>query len=85
VTALRRFSGIPPGLVQVVAARLYEGRIWENEEVRSEAWFDPHNGGVAFIVDLMVAEGVLIRRWSEEDQQFAYRAADLPAVSHFAV
>lgn len=79
------FLGDPPGLVQVVVARLYEDRIWENEEVRSETWFDPHNGGVAFIVDLMVAKGVLIRRRSEEEQQFAYRAAGLPAVSHFAI
>jgi hypothetical protein len=79
------FLGYPPALVQAVAARLYEARIWENDEVRSEKWFDPEKGGLAFMVDLMVAEGMLIRRWSEEDQQFAYRAIDMPATSRLAI
>jgi len=52
-------------MVQAVAARLYQARIWEENEVRSEKWFDPETGGVAFVADLMVAEGPLIRRWSE--------------------
>ena len=64
-----------------MAARLYEARIWEDDEVRSEKWFDPKTGGVAFIADLMVAEGALTRRWSEEKQQFAYRATDIRPVS----
>jgi hypothetical protein len=69
----------------VVAARLYEAGIWENDEVHSEPWFDPEKGGVAFMLDLMVAEGIMIRRWSEKEKQSAYRKAEIPAVPHLAV
>jgi hypothetical protein len=74
------FLGYAPALVQAVAARLYDARIWENDEVRSENGFDPETGGGAFIADLKVAEGLLTRRWSEEDQQFVYPVADIPAL-----
>jgi len=77
--------GYPRAMVQAVAARLYEARIWEEDEVRSEKWFDPETGGVAFVADLMVAEGSLIRPWSEETQQFAFRATDIRPVSQLAV
>jgi hypothetical protein len=66
------FLGYPRAIVEVVAARLYEGRIWENGEVRYEKWSDPNIGGTCLFMDLMVAEGSLIRRWSEKDQQFRY-------------
>lgn len=85
IDRLATFLGYPRGLVQVMAARLHEARVWESDEVRSEIWFDPQKGGMAFLLDLMVAEGQLIRRWSEEDKQFAYRESDIRAVSHFAI
>jgi hypothetical protein len=53
------FLGYIPSLVEVIAARLCQARIWENDEVRSEPWFDPQKGGIAFLLDVMVAEGVL--------------------------
>jgi len=37
------------------------------------------------VADLMVTEGSLIRQWSEEKQQFAYRATDILPVSQLAV
>jgi hypothetical protein len=43
------FLGYPPGLVQVVAARLYEGRTWENEEVRSDLCFLHRNELLIFL------------------------------------
>ena len=72
-------------MVQAVAARLYEARIWAEDRVRSEKWFDPETSGAAFIADLMVTEGSLIRQWSEEKQQFAYRVTDILPVSQLAV
>ena len=79
------FLGYPPGLVQVITARLYEAKIWDVDEARSESWFDPHKGTVAFLLDLMVAEGELIGGWSEEKKQCAYRIPNIMAVSRFAV
>jgi hypothetical protein len=79
------FLGYPRGLVQVIAARLHEARIWEKDEVRFENWFDTEKETVAFLLDLMVAQGLLIRRWSEEKKQFAYCAPDVTEAPRFAV
>jgi hypothetical protein len=79
------FVGYPPGLVQVIAVRLQEAKIWENDEVHCERWFDPKQGGLAFLLDVMVAEGKLLRRWSEEQKQYTYHESDIRAVSQFAV
>jgi hypothetical protein len=38
VDRIATFVGYPLGLVQVVAARLREARIWETDEVRCESW-----------------------------------------------
>lgn len=85
VDRIATFVGYPPGLVQVMAARLYEAGIWEGDEVRCETWFEPQVGGMALLLAVMVAEGKLIGRWSEEEKQFAYRAPDVRAVSQLAV
>ena len=68
-----------------MAARLHEAKIWESDEVRCESWFDPHKGRLAFLLDLMVAEGKLIRAWSDDKKQYAYHEPDIRAVSRLAV
>jgi hypothetical protein len=40
---------------------------------------------VAFVLDLLVANGQLIRTWSEEKKQYAYRKPDIPEASQFAI
>jgi hypothetical protein len=75
----------PAALVQVMAARLQEAKIWEGDEVRCESWFDPKNGAMAFMLDWTVAEGKLTRKWSEEKEQYVYHNSDVRAVSQFAV
>jgi len=77
--------GYPLGLVQVMAARLHESRIWEGNEVRCEGWFDPQKGAATFIMDCMVAEGKLVHKWFEEKNQFAYHSPDIREPSHLAV
>jgi hypothetical protein len=79
------FLGYPPGLVQVMAARLQEAKVWESDEVRCESWFDPKKGATAFMLDLMVAEGAIIRMWSEEKKQYSYYLPEFRAVPQFAV
>ena len=85
VDRLATFVGYPPGLVQVIAARLQEAKIWEGDEVRCESWFDPKKGAMAFMLDLMVAEGTIIRMWSEEKKQYSYYLPEFRAVSQLAV
>jgi len=72
------FLGYPPDLVQVMAARLQESQIWDGDEVHCERWFDPQKGVASFIMDLMVAEGKFVRKWSEEKNQFVYHLLDIP-------
>jgi hypothetical protein len=85
VDRIATFVGYPPGLVQVMAARLYEAGIWEVDEVRCESWFDPQVGGMALLLAGMVTEGKLIGRSSKEEKQFAYREPEVRVVSRLAV
>lgn len=85
VDLIATFLGYPPSLVQVMAVRLYEAKIWVSGEVRCESWFDPKTGAVAFGLDLMVTEGKLIRRWSEETKEYKYARSDTPVVSRLVV
>ncbi len=85
VDRIATFVGYPLAIVQVMAARLQEAKIWEGDEIRCESWFDPQKGKIAFLLDLMVAEGKLIRRWSEGKKQYTYHEPAIGAVSHFAV
>jgi hypothetical protein len=71
--------------VQVIAARLLEAKVWEGDKVRCEHWSHPKKGGTNFLLDWMVAEGKLTRRWSEEKKQYAYLPTDTKILSQFAV
>jgi hypothetical protein len=79
------FLGYPRCLVQVMGARLQEARIWEGDDVNCEEWFDPQKGAIAFMLDLKVAEGTMIRTWSQERKRYVYRESDVRAVSRLAV
>lgn len=71
----------PPGQVEVIAGRLRQAKTWEGDEVRCESWFHPQRGGLQFRLDLMVAEGTLIRRWSEEKKDYEYSLPNIKEVS----
>ena len=45
----------------------------------------PAAAPIAFMLDLMVAEGQLVRRWSEEKEQYSYHASDKMADSHLVI
>jgi hypothetical protein len=85
VDRIAMFVGYAPGLVQVIAARLQEAKIWEGDEVRCESWFDPKNGAMAFMLDVLVAEGKVMRTWSEEKKQYAYHEPEIRPVSQLVV
>ena len=62
------FLGYSPGFV--LAARLCEARMWADDQVRAEPWFDPQKGGhpqkgglAALLLDVMIAQGVAVPRW----------------------
>jgi hypothetical protein len=71
--------------VEVIAGHLQEARIWEKDEVRCEKWFDPKLGTAALLSDLLVAEGKVIRKWSNEKHEYVYRISEVQAVSRMSV
>ena len=85
VDRIATLLGYSPGVVRVIAARLHEAQIWESDEVRCERWFDPGKGALAFMLDLMVAEGKFERRWTEEKNDFVYRMVKVQPCSRLTV
>jgi len=85
VDRIATFVEYPPGLVQVMAARLQEAKVWNGDEVRCESWLDPKSGAMALMLDVLVAEGKVMRTWSEEKKQYTYHEPEIRAVSQFAV
>jgi hypothetical protein len=85
VDRIATFAGYPLSFVELIAVRLQDAKIWEGDQVCCENWFEPNTGGMAFMLDVMVAEGKLIRAWSEERGQYAYREPDVRSFSRFAI
>jgi hypothetical protein len=69
------FTVYPGEFVDAIGVRLWKAKIWEADEVRCEGWFDPETGGIAFVRDVMIAEGKLVRQWSSEKNQYLYYSA----------
>src|SRR5664279_2519818 len=68
------FLGYRAGFVQVIAARLIEARVWDNDEVSAEPWLDPLKGDVSFMLDLRKKRGNAIitcpNSWPFHTSQF---------------
>jgi hypothetical protein len=74
VEALSRFTGYSPKFIREIAWRSVEAGLWTDDDVCCEHWFtqDGQVRLVVFWADTAVAEGVLIRRWTEEDGAYRY-------------
>ena len=70
---LAQVTGLRYEYVAQMEARCRQAEIWVGEEVMGAHWEDEELGGVAFVCDVCVAEGSLIRR-TEPDGEYAYRA-----------
>jgi hypothetical protein len=85
VDRLASFLGYPRALLQPISYRPHEAGIWEGDEVHIERCFEPQTGGVVLCVYILIAEGKLIRRWSEEEKQFLYCMPELQPVGNLVV
>ena len=61
VVAVSKFTGLPRQFVRERAARLRDSKVWVKGATQGE-WRDPDNGGIAFWMDVAVAEGLLARQ-----------------------
>jgi hypothetical protein len=60
IQRLAKFTGYDKGFIRERAARARKNGIFVGGEVRCD-WFDEKAGGVAFWVDVLVAQGLLAR------------------------
>lgn len=55
-----KFTGYAPDLVEAFSLRLHRSGVWTNGKTACE-WFDKDNGGIAFWMDVCVAQGLMQR------------------------
>jgi hypothetical protein len=60
ITRLSKFTGLPYSLVAKFGHNLRKAGIWQGRKIHAN-WTDEKEGGVAFIMDSMVAVGLLKR------------------------
>ncbi|HLY75516.1 MAG TPA: hypothetical protein VKU80_15455 [Planctomycetota bacterium] len=60
VKPLARFTGYPRSVVEPRIRRLRENGVFRGRKVHA-GWADPKTGGIAFICDTMIADGLLRR------------------------
>jgi len=77
------FTGLPPSLVAEVRGRMIAGELWSETGDCLNSWFTK-NGvfrDVVFWADVLVAQGLLVRRWVEHDGSYYYFAAEFDPVA----
>jgi hypothetical protein len=62
VKALQDFTAYPRAFIEARAHNLLKSNVWTKDGcVRHSGWFDKRDGGVAFWLDVAVAEGFIAR------------------------
>ena len=80
VEKITELSGYTPEFVDVVAQRLIESGLWKDDHTDYQEWDDRSESGlIKFTMDLLVAEGMVVRtgekrRTSFGQLQYVYRA-----------
>ena len=64
VDKVAEFTGFPRKTVNEFAERLIEGGVWKDGKTCCE-WFEKDNGGIAFWMDVCVAQGLMQRHQSQ--------------------
>ena len=59
--AVSKFTGYPRKLVDAFTERLISGGVWREGKTCCE-WFEEDNGGIAFWLDVCVAQGLMDRK-----------------------
>lgn len=75
---LAQFTRLPLGYISEIHRRMILAELWSEEDVCCEHWFASQQKfrAAAFWLDVLVAQGLVLRRWFEEEGQYRYRAED---------
>ena len=78
VQRLAAFTGLSQDFVAAIRARMVQAELWTELDVFSDHW-NVAEGVVnttAFWLDVLIAEGLAVRRWDEGVGDYRYRAAE---------
>ena len=72
---LAQFTKFPREFVETIRQRIIQAELWTETDVLCDHWFS--NGNVihptAILLDLLIAQGEVVRRWAEDEGQYQYR------------
>lgn len=60
IQRLSKFTRFPRSYIAKFSRRLRENRVWVKGKIQCE-WFEKEAGGIAFWMDVMVAQGIVTR------------------------
>ena len=77
-TRLVEFTRLPWTFIATVRERMIRAQLWTDSSTRYDHWFfgDCEIRPGSFWVDVLVAEGLAVRRWVEEEDDFRYWAKE---------
>jgi hypothetical protein len=73
---LSLFTRLPVSFIETIRQRMMSAELWTEEEVCCDHWYPSDQAfyTTAFFVDVLVAEGLVIRQWHEEQGDYLYCA-----------
>jgi hypothetical protein len=73
-TRLGEFNKLPPEFVATIRKRMIRAQLWTELDVCCDHWYVA--AGVvritAFWLDVLIAQGLAVRKWGEEEGQYRY-------------
>jgi hypothetical protein len=78
IERLATFTRLPRPFIATIRRRMIEAELWTDLGVRSGHW-EPAPGildSTAFWLDVLIAEGMVVRRWEEEVGDYLYRCVE---------
>lgn len=72
--AVAQATGLHPGTSATVLAMIDDAGVWRADEMPPRHWIDPRSGTVSFVMDMLVVEGAVERRFDEVAAAWRYMA-----------
>jgi hypothetical protein len=84
VRRLAVFTGVPEQFVERIRERMVRAELWDEIDVFSDHWFGEGNmvSMTALWLDILIAQGLVIREWDEEAGEYRYCHAAYAQVSN---
>ena len=73
-TRLAEFTKLPPEFVATIRQRMIQAELWTELAACCDHWYVAAGlvHTTAFCLDVLIAQGIAVRQWSEEEGQYRY-------------